>query len=643
MEAEWAEMVASLLICARQTNHLQFGLVGPDNEMDQTPQGVNMTAAQYATALHELSQILDTNGLSDLRFVGPDMAVGGTTYLPEMLADPVVMSKVAHFGMHGYSPGGVGSDGVYNYLQSTDYPDRNFWMTESGAWCAACDAGMPGTYDWTYCKQTVDYLMRHLLNNASAELVWEVYDSQYNYYNPLQWSFWGLFGVDDINAVVRTYTPRKTFYTLAQLSKFVRPGAQRIGVSDSTSSFSPLLAFKHAGLGQITIVGINTSGSAATLSGTLASLPTVPRLNLYYTSATANLTNGGSVAVINGSFSARIPADSVFTLTGYTRVLTQLAVTPTNATVAPGRTQQFKAIGTYSDGSTSNLTSRVSWRSSSTGVATISAYGMARGMTAGMATISATLGSVGGNTTLMIQQPPLAITTASLPSGTVSNSYATKLVASRGRSPYTWSLADGALPPGLTLSLTGAISGKPTTAGTFSFTVLVTDASTPAQTATRLLSLTIKSAVASGLIGNAADGALADPLWSNGAWIKVCRFQVASNMTVSTMRAKVAAIPGRYKCAIYSDVSSQPGRLLGSTAEVSNPASGWQSFALASSVVLTKGSYCWLAIWSSDANAGVYYSGNNGTARWGRYNYGTWPYPISLTGGGSFNYCINAR
>ena len=57
MEAEWAEMVASLLIYARQTNHLQFGLVGPDNEMNQTPQGVNMTAAQYATALHDLSQL----------------------------------------------------------------------------------------------------------------------------------------------------------------------------------------------------------------------------------------------------------------------------------------------------------------------------------------------------------------------------------------------------------------------------------------------------------------------------------------------------------------------------------------------------------------------------------------------------------
>jgi hypothetical protein len=114
-------------------------------------------------------------------------------------------------------------------------------------------------------------------------------------------------------------------------------------------------------------------------------------------------------------------------------------------------------------------------------------------------------------------------------------------------------------------------------------------------------------------------------------------------MVVSTMFAKVVTIPGKYKCAIYSDRSSRPSQLLGSTAEVSNPASGWQPFPLTASVTLTKGSYYWLAIWSGDTNARVYYSGSNGTLRWGLYNYGTWPNPISTTGGSSLNYCIYAR
>ena len=323
--------------------------------------------------------------------------------------------------------------------------------------------------------------------------------------------------------------------------------------------------------------------------------------------------------------------------------LTSMAVTPANPTNRVGTTQQFTATGTYSDGSTQNLSSQATWTSSSTAVATINVSGVATGVTAGITTISAALGSVSGNTTLTIQPPPLAITTASLPSGTVSAPYTTTLAASGGITPYTWSLAGGALPPGLTLGSTGVIAGTPTTAGTSNFTVRAADASVPAQTATRLLSLTINAASTSGLIGNNTEGTLTDNLWYNGAWINAGRFQAGSNMVVSTMLAKVVAIPGKYKCAIYSNVSSQPSGLLGSTAEVSNPASGWQSFSLTSSVALTKGSYYWLAIWSGDANARVYYSGSNGTLRWGLYNYGTWPNPISTTGGGNFNYCIYAR
>jgi hypothetical protein len=59
-------------------------------------------------------------------------------------------------------------------------------------------------------------------------------------------------------------------------------------------------------------------------------------------------------------------------------------------------------------------------------------------------------------------------------------------------------------------------------------------------------------------------------------------------------------------------------------------------------VVLTNGSNYWLAIWSDDSGAGVYYSDSAGTYRWGQYNYGTWPDPISTSGGSTFNYCIYA-
>lgn len=75
------------------------------------------------------------------------------------------------------------------------------------------------------------------------------------------------------------------------------------------------------------------------------------------------------------------------------------------------------------------------------------------------------------------------IPSTSLPTGAVSvggGTYSATLQASGGIAPYTWILASvpnttNVLPPGLTLSLSGTITGMPTAAGTYSFTVQVAD------------------------------------------------------------------------------------------------------------------------------------------------------------------------
>jgi uncharacterized protein (TIGR03437 family) len=62
-------------------------------------------------------------------------------------------------------------------------------------------------------------------------------------------------------------------------------------------------------------------------------------------------------------------------------------------------------------------------------------------------------------------QPSFSITTASpLPSGTVGTAYSQQLAATPGfPMPYTWSVGSGTLPAGLSLSISGLISGTPTT------------------------------------------------------------------------------------------------------------------------------------------------------------------------------------
>jgi len=67
------------------------------------------------------------------------------------------------------------------------------------------------------------------------------------------------------------------------------------------------------------------------------------------------------------------------------------------------------------------------------------------------------------------------ITTENLPNGTNGSSYSQQLHAAGGQAPYTWGLGDGGLPPGLSLSGSGLISGQPTQVGTFSFSAEVQD------------------------------------------------------------------------------------------------------------------------------------------------------------------------
>ncbi len=96
---------------------------------------------------------------------------------------------------------------------------------------------------------------------------------------------------------------------------------------------------------------------------------------------------------------------------------------------------------------------------------------------------------------ITIGNPALQVVTLSpLPGGTAGTLYTTALAASGGDGgPYAWSLASGStLPAGLNLGAgDGVISGTPTAAGVFPFTVQVDDGDSNTAAATKVLSLTI--------------------------------------------------------------------------------------------------------------------------------------------------------
>jgi hypothetical protein len=286
--------------------------------------------------------------------------------------------------------------------------------------------------------------------------------------------------------------------------------------------------------------------------------------------------------------------------------LVSIAVTPANATNLVGATQQYTATGTYSDSSTQNLTSQAAWTSSKTTVATINASGLATAVSAGTTTISAGLAGVTNGTTLTVQATPLSLTTASLTNGVLTASYSATLTASGGTLPYTWSIASGSLPAGLTLSAgSGVISGIPTVAGTFNFTAQVSDASSPVQIATKSLSITISSlppvvsiwpaTTVPGTVDGGPDSAVE-------LGVKF-RSDVAGKIT-GIRFYKATANTGAH----IGNLWSSAGTLLSSVTFSNETASGWQQMLFASPVATTSNTvyvascHCTVGHYSEDDN-----------------------------------------
>jgi len=83
------------------------------------------------------------------------------------------------------------------------------------------------------------------------------------------------------------------------------------------------------------------------------------------------------------------------------KMLTSILLSPSNASVGVGAKQQFSAMGTFSDGTKSDVTSSVTWTTSDATAATIDSFGLATALAAGRPKITATSGSVSATTTLI--------------------------------------------------------------------------------------------------------------------------------------------------------------------------------------------------------------------------------------------------
>jgi hypothetical protein len=158
------------------------------------------------------------------------------------------------------------------------------------------------------------------------------------------------------------------------------------------------------------------------------------------TTSVATVTSGGLVTGAGlGTSNIQAASGAIngsATLTVTAATLVSIAVTPANPTIGTTGTEQFTATGTFSDNSTQNLTTTVTWSSSNAGIATISntagTNGLASAVAIGTSTVQAALGAVNGSTILTVSAISLQVVVVSPQNPSIADSGVTQAFTATG-------------------------------------------------------------------------------------------------------------------------------------------------------------------------------------------------------------------
>ncbi|HKV60722.1 MAG TPA: immunoglobulin domain-containing protein, partial [Candidatus Acidoferrum sp.] len=264
-----------------------------------------------------------------------------------------------------------------------------------------------------------------------------------------------------------------------------------------------------------------TSGQTATFSVTATG--TAPISYQWRKNGTAitgagssNYTTPSATTADNGAQFSVVVSNSAGSATSASAVLTvnaaaaapSITTQPASQTVTSGQTATFSVVAT----GTAPLTYQ--WRKNGSAISGANSSSYSTPSTTSSdngATFSAVVSNSAGSATsatatltVNAATATLQISTAQLPGGTVAGVYSATLAATGGSTPYSWSLAGSSLPNGLSLSTAGVISGTPSSAGSFSFTVQVKD--TSSATASRNFSINVASPTPSVAITSPTNG-----------------------------------------------------------------------------------------------------------------------------------------
>lgn len=310
-EDQWVRMIASMVDYGRNVRKLDFTLLSPMNETDWNGiEGPQVAPEQYVRLLHKLVVRLDGLGLRDMRLVGPDTASAGkatSEYLQALDEDSLVMSRMAHFGIHSYDGG---SGGAAEALAKSSRPELDYWVTEFSGPCPGCDMGSPNPADWSSAAQTASLAISLLQEGAAGLMQYDAWDGYYEHHESE--GYWGLLGY---NPAQHTYSPRKAYFVLRQLIRYTPRNAIRIAASSSDEGVD-VVAFQDPATGRVSVFGRNTSESPVNVTVKLEGLSGTITLSMFITDPGRDMKAVDDALMAEGTANLTAGPNSVFTLTG---------------------------------------------------------------------------------------------------------------------------------------------------------------------------------------------------------------------------------------------------------------------------------------------------------------------------------------
>ena len=234
---------------------------------------------------------------------------------------------------------------------------------------------------------------------------------------------------------------------------------------------------------------------AATFAVTAGALPTGLSLNGSSGAITGTPSAGGTFNfTITATDTVSASGSRAYSVTINAAITVNPASLP-STTVGAAYSQTVSASG-----GNGSYTFSVTAGSLPTGLSLTAATGAITGTSSAAGTFNFTvtatdgLGAMGARAYSVVVNAAITVTPASLPASTINVAYSQSISATGGTTPIGFGVTAGALPPGLALAAGGALSGTPTSSGTFNFTVTATDA--VGVTASRSYSLVINAAIA---------------------------------------------------------------------------------------------------------------------------------------------------